>query len=56
VTLPIEIYSKKRIAGFDAAEAELRAVLCHKRCGMARSRPWLRPGCHLLRTYDADVK
>ena len=31
VTLPIEIYSDKRIAEFDAAEAELAKVLSRKR-------------------------
>jgi AbrB family looped-hinge helix DNA binding protein len=33
VTLPVEIYSEKRIREFDAAEAELAKVLSH------RSRP-----------------
>jgi antitoxin PrlF len=31
VTLPIEIYSEKRIREFDEAEAELGKVLRHKR-------------------------
>jgi len=31
VTLPIEIYSDRRIAEFDAAEAELAKVLSRKR-------------------------
>ncbi len=31
VTLPIEIYSEKRIAEFDAAEAELDKVLRRRR-------------------------
>lgn len=30
VTLPIEIYSNKRVAEFDAAEAELSVTLRHK--------------------------
>jgi AbrB family looped-hinge helix DNA binding protein len=30
VTLPIEIYSEKRIREFDAAEAELAKVLSHR--------------------------
>jgi AbrB family looped-hinge helix DNA binding protein len=38
VTLPIEIYSKTRIAEFDAAEAELGAVLRRKRPATRRSR------------------
>ena len=33
VTLPVEIYSEKRIREFDAAEAELAKILSH------RSRP-----------------
>jgi bifunctional DNA-binding transcriptional regulator/antitoxin component of YhaV-PrlF toxin-antitoxin module len=33
VTLPVEIYSEKRIREFDAAEAQLAKVLSH------RSRP-----------------
>jgi AbrB family looped-hinge helix DNA binding protein len=37
VTLPIEIYSKKRIAEFDAAEAELGEVLRRKRPVSRRS-------------------
>jgi len=37
VTLPIEIYSKKRIAEFDAAEAELGEVLRRKRPAARRS-------------------
>ena len=37
VTLPIEIYSKKRIAEFDAAEAELGEVLHRKRPASRRS-------------------
>ena len=37
VTLPIEIYSKKRIAEFDAAEAELGEVLRRKRPAPRRS-------------------
>ncbi len=37
VTLPIEIYSKKRIAEFDAAEAELGEVLRRKRPASRRS-------------------
>ena len=31
VTLPIETYSEKRVAEFDAAEAELAKVLARKR-------------------------
>jgi len=37
VTLPIEIYSKKRIAEFDAAEAELGEVLRRRRPASRRS-------------------
>jgi AbrB family looped-hinge helix DNA binding protein len=37
VTLPIEIYSKKRIAEFDAAEAELGEVMRRKRPASPRS-------------------
>ncbi|MEA2812591.1 MAG: hypothetical protein QOI93_288 [Rhodospirillaceae bacterium] len=37
VTLPIEIYSKKRIAEFDAAEAELGEVMRRKRPASRRS-------------------
>ena len=31
VTLPIEIYSKKRIREFDEAETELAKILCRKK-------------------------
>jgi len=37
VTLPIEIYGKKRIAEFDAAEAELGEVMRRKRPASRRS-------------------
>jgi AbrB family looped-hinge helix DNA binding protein len=33
VTLPVEMYSDKRIAEFDAAEAELGEVMRRKRSG-----------------------
>ena len=37
VTLPVEIYGKKRIAEFDAAEAELGEVLRRKRLASRKS-------------------
>lgn len=36
VTLPLELYTDKRVAGFDAAEAELDKVLRRKKGRSAR--------------------
>jgi antitoxin PrlF len=38
VTLPVEIYSEKRIAEFDAAEAELARVLKRRRATKGAAR------------------
>lgn len=38
VTLPVEIYSDKRIAEFDAAEAELAQVLKRRRAAKGATR------------------